>query len=81
MANKRCQLPTGSFRKTKKGYEEIHVPAQKSKPFEVKEVHVHVDLHMYKYAEHLLVNVFTLFAHPTLHVDIETYYQPTFMGS
>ena len=38
MANKRCQLPSGSFRQTKKGYEEIHVPAQKSKPFDVKEV-------------------------------------------
>ena len=38
MANKRCQLPTGSFRKTKKGFEEVHVPAQKAKPFEVKEV-------------------------------------------
>jgi len=38
MANKRCQLPTGSFRKTKKGFEEVHVPAQKPKPFEVKEV-------------------------------------------
>lgn len=37
MANKRCQLPSGSFRKTKKGYEEVHVPAQKPKPFEVKE--------------------------------------------
>ena len=37
MANKRCQLPSGSFRKTKKGYEEVHVPALKPKPFEVKE--------------------------------------------
>ena len=37
MANKRCQLPSGSFRKTKKGYEEVHVPSQKPKPFEVKE--------------------------------------------
>ena len=55
MANKRCQLPAGSYRQTKKGlnylqfisitcictctgYEEVHVPAQKSKPFGVKEV-------------------------------------------
>ena len=38
MANKRCQLPSGSFRQSKKGYEEVHVPALKSKPFEVKEV-------------------------------------------
>ena len=37
MANKRCQLPTGSFRKTKKGYEEVHVPAQKPKQYEAKE--------------------------------------------
>ncbi|PSN46005.1 putative U5 small nuclear ribonucleoprotein 200 kDa helicase [Blattella germanica] len=33
MANKRCQLPDGSFRKQRKGYEEVHVPALKSKPF------------------------------------------------
>lgn len=29
MANKKCQLPEGSFRKQKKGYEEVHVPASK----------------------------------------------------
>ncbi|KDR19736.1 putative U5 small nuclear ribonucleoprotein 200 kDa helicase [Zootermopsis nevadensis] len=33
MANKRCQLPDGSFRKQRKGYEEVHVPALKAKPF------------------------------------------------
>ncbi|KAG5318519.1 U520 helicase, partial [Pseudoatta argentina] len=33
MANKRCQLPDGSFRKQRKGYEEVHVPALKPKPF------------------------------------------------
>ncbi|XP_017773161.1 PREDICTED: putative U5 small nuclear ribonucleoprotein 200 kDa helicase [Nicrophorus vespilloides] len=33
MANKRCQLPGGSFRKQRKGYEEVHVPALKPKPF------------------------------------------------
>ncbi|KAL1529400.1 hypothetical protein AB1Y20_000349 [Prymnesium parvum] len=33
MANKRCQLPPGSFRTQKKGYEEVHVPALKHKPF------------------------------------------------
>ena len=38
MANKRCQLPSGSFRQSKKGFEEVHVPALKPKPFEVKEV-------------------------------------------
>jgi len=37
MANKRCQLPSGSFRQSKKGFEEVHVPALKPKPFEVKE--------------------------------------------
>ena len=31
MGNKKCQLPEGSFRKQKKGYEEVHVPAFKSK--------------------------------------------------
>ena len=38
MANKRCQLPDGSFRKQRKGYEEVHVPALKSKPYETGEV-------------------------------------------
>lgn len=33
MANKRCQLPDGSFRRQRKGYEEVHVPALKPKPF------------------------------------------------
>jgi pre-mRNA-splicing helicase BRR2 len=33
MANKRCELPAGSFRSAKKGYEEVHVPALKPKPF------------------------------------------------
>ncbi|CAG9768745.1 unnamed protein product [Ceutorhynchus assimilis] len=33
MANKRCQLPDGSFRKQRKGYEEVHVPALKPKPY------------------------------------------------
>lgn len=37
MANKRCQLPDGSFRKQRKGYEEVHVPALKPKPFDDKE--------------------------------------------
>lgn len=38
MANKRCQLPDGSFRKQRKGYEEVHVPALKPKPFADDEV-------------------------------------------
>ncbi|KAF8792805.1 U5 small nuclear ribonucleoprotein 200 kDa helicase-like [Argiope bruennichi] len=37
MANKRCQLPDGSFRKQRRGYEEIHVPALKPKPFDANE--------------------------------------------
>jgi len=38
MANKRCQLPDGSFRKQRKGYEEVHVPALKPKAFGDDEV-------------------------------------------
>ena len=38
MANKKCQLPDGSFRKQKKGYEEVHVPALKPQPFDTDEV-------------------------------------------
>lgn len=38
MANKRCELPKGSFRKTRKGYEEIHVPALPPKPYDSNEV-------------------------------------------
>lgn len=38
MANKRCQLPEGSFRKQRKGCEIIHVPALKPKPFDPDEV-------------------------------------------
>ena len=34
MANKKCQLPDGSFRKQRKGYEEVHVPALKPKAFD-----------------------------------------------
>ncbi|KAH9830081.1 Sec63-domain-containing protein [Rhodofomes roseus] len=32
MSNKKCKLPEGSFKRSKKGYEEIHVPAPKQKP-------------------------------------------------
>lgn len=34
MANKRCELPALSYRTPKKGYEEVHVPYLKPKPFE-----------------------------------------------
>ncbi|XP_014233112.1 putative U5 small nuclear ribonucleoprotein 200 kDa helicase [Trichogramma pretiosum] len=37
MPNKRCHLPDGSFRKQRKGYEEVHVPALKPKPFAADE--------------------------------------------
>lgn len=42
MANKRCQLPDGSFRKQRKGYEEVHVPALKPKPFGDDEVFIYL---------------------------------------
>ncbi|CAI9778977.1 unnamed protein product [Fraxinus pennsylvanica] len=32
MANRKCELPLGSYRNHKKGYEEVHVPALKPKP-------------------------------------------------
>ncbi|CAK9183443.1 unnamed protein product [Ilex paraguariensis] len=32
MANKKCELPVGSYRNHNKGYEEVHVPALKPKP-------------------------------------------------
>lgn len=33
MSNKKCILPEGSFKTTKKGYEEITIPAPKASPF------------------------------------------------
>ena len=33
MSNKKCKLPEGSFKRSKKGYEEVHVPAPNPKPF------------------------------------------------
>uniref|UniRef100_A0A3Q2YLC9 Uncharacterized protein n=1 Tax=Hippocampus comes TaxID=109280 RepID=A0A3Q2YLC9_HIPCM len=50
MANKRCQLPDGSFRKQRKGYEEVHVPALKPKPFADDEVLVSIEK-LPKYAQ------------------------------
>ena len=38
MSNKTTKLPQGSFKRAKKGYEEIHVPAPKSKPVATGEV-------------------------------------------
>ncbi|XVE52318.1 hypothetical protein DITRI_Ditri02bG0113300 [Diplodiscus trichospermus] len=37
MANKKCDLPVGSYRHHSKGYEEVHVPALKPKPLESNE--------------------------------------------
>uniref|UniRef100_A0A8C9NQL5 U5 small nuclear ribonucleoprotein 200 kDa helicase n=1 Tax=Serinus canaria TaxID=9135 RepID=A0A8C9NQL5_SERCA len=50
MANKRCQLPDGSFRRQRKGYEEVHVPALKPKPFGADEQLVSVEK-LPKYAQ------------------------------
>lgn len=50
MANKRCHLPDGSFRKQRKGYEEVHVPALKPKPFDDDESLVPID-RLPKYAQ------------------------------
>ena len=38
MSSKTTKLPQGSFKRAKKGYEEIHVPAPKSKPIATGEV-------------------------------------------
>ena len=32
MSNKKCKLPDGSFKRARKGFEEIHVPAPQKKP-------------------------------------------------
>lgn len=37
MSNKHCKLPEGSFRKQKKGYEEIFVPGLKPPAFQQNE--------------------------------------------
>lgn len=42
MSKKACVLPPGSYRTTKKGYEEVHVPALKPKPFEDGEKQVEI---------------------------------------
>lgn len=47
MANKRCQLPEGSFRKQRKGCEIIYVPALKPKPFDPDEVSVILSFNFY----------------------------------
>ena len=46
MANKKCQLPEGSFRKQKKGYEEVHVPAAKPRTVD-KEVRKIISINLF----------------------------------
>eukprot|EP01116_Phalansterium_solitarium_P019909 TRINITY_DN5728_c0_g1_i2.p1 TRINITY_DN5728_c0_g1~~TRINITY_DN5728_c0_g1_i2.p1 ORF type:complete len:2045 (+),score=776.70 TRINITY_DN5728_c0_g1_i2:174-6308(+) len=43
MSNKQCKLPDGSFRKQKKGYEEVHIPALKAPPLEHDEKLVKIE--------------------------------------
>lgn len=38
MSNKKCKLPEGSFKRSKKGYEEVHVPAPKPAPLKEGEL-------------------------------------------
>ena len=38
MSNKKCKLPEGSFKRARKGYEEIHVPAPKKAPLEASDL-------------------------------------------
>ncbi|GAA6018807.1 hypothetical protein JCM10207_000247 [Rhodosporidiobolus poonsookiae] len=38
MSNKKCKLPEGSFKRSKKGYEEVHVPAPKQAPLKEGEL-------------------------------------------
>ncbi|KAI6193789.1 hypothetical protein M3Y96_01056000 [Aphelenchoides besseyi] len=43
MSNKRCELPQGSYRKQKKNYEVVYVPALKPKPFAKNEKLIAID--------------------------------------
>ncbi len=36
--NKKCKLPDGSFKRSKKGYKEIHIPAPKKQPLVESEI-------------------------------------------
>jgi pre-mRNA-splicing helicase BRR2 len=38
MSNKKCKLPDGSFKRSKKGYKEIHIPAPKKQPLVESEI-------------------------------------------
>lgn len=43
MGNKTCKLHEGSYRKQKRGYEEVHVPSSKPKPFDPDELLVPIE--------------------------------------
>ncbi|PON73250.1 U5 small nuclear ribonucleoprotein 200 kDa helicase [Trema orientale] len=43
-SNHKCILPDGSYRRPSKGYEEIHVPALKAKPFDPNETLVKISM-------------------------------------
>uniref|UniRef100_A0A8D8QH49 U5 small nuclear ribonucleoprotein 200 kDa helicase n=3 Tax=Cacopsylla melanoneura TaxID=428564 RepID=A0A8D8QH49_9HEMI len=59
MSNKRCELPDGSFRKQRKGYEEVHVPALKPKPMGPDETLVPIDK-LPRYVQHAFEDFKTL---------------------
>lgn len=40
MSNEKCQLPTGSYRLAKKGYDEIYVPALRNRKDDIPLVHI-----------------------------------------
>ncbi|KAJ4827132.1 DExH-box ATP-dependent RNA helicase DExH12 [Turnera subulata] len=42
MANKKCDLPAGSFKHSSKGYDEVHVPALKPRPLDPNEKFVKI---------------------------------------
>lgn len=42
MSNKKCKLPEGSFKRSKKGYEEVHVPAPQKAPIKPGEESVSI---------------------------------------
>lgn len=73
MSSKRCQLPDGSFRKQKRGYEEVHVPALKPKPFGADEKLVPIE-DLPKYAQPAFTGFKTL-------NRIQSRLQPAALGS
>lgn len=71
----RCELPDGSYRKQKKSYEEIHVPALKPRPFAEGEVSV--------LAKHLVFgrHIFTVIIQKLIDIsELPKWAQPAFDG-